>query len=309
MGELTFTKANTRPRMKLYKYFGNIDYAIDAIKNDEIYFSRSDSFNDVFDCKMTNNGEVFDANHKGDVDEVLSFVNRILLGCENFFLKFLSEKRDFEKMEDLYKNQILGGKTIPQDYLKFVYEFSERDEGFEEFLSMLRESYIKKQPLVSITKRVTCFSEVNASLLMWAYYADKHQGICLEYDPVLLNDGVNEHVELLDAIQKVCYSEKQYNNSLFINSLDDINSVFFTKALCWSHEQEWRIVLNEDVEKVKFPCLTGVYFGANFTNRAKYEEVVKSILEKEKKVSIYDAVVDSNEYKLRFETRLNCKEQ
>lgn len=32
------------------------------------------------------------------------------------------------------------------------------------------------------TRGVSCFSEVNDGLLMWAHYADKYCGICLEFD-------------------------------------------------------------------------------------------------------------------------------
>ena len=118
-----------------------------------------------------------------------------------------------------------------------------------------------------------------------------------------MNDGNDEHMKILNAIQKVQYSEKQYNSVGFFDSIEDINTIFFSKALCWSHEQEWRIVLNENIEKLQFPCLTGVYLGANFDNSEKYCDIVRSVLGKDRYVALYDAVVDRKEYKIRFDCR------
>lgn len=289
--------------MKLYKYYSNIEYAIESIKNDEIYFSLSDSFNDIYDCKIVNAGEMLDVNLKGDIDIILVFVDKILLKCEGFFMDFFSQNKDINEMNKMFRNKVSNNKTTPQDYLKFVYNFSEQKESFESFFAMIKKSYIKRQPIISLTKRVTCFSEVNDSILMWSYYADKHQGVCLEYDPILLNDGNDEHVTILNAIQKVQYSEKQYNSVGSLNSMEDINTIFFSKALCWSHEQEWRIVLNENIEKLRFPCLTGVYLGANFDNSEKYCDIVRSVIGKDRYVALYDAVVDREEYKIRFDCR------
>ncbi len=220
-----------------------------------------------------------------------------------FFIDFFSQNKDINEMNNMFRNKVSNNKATPQDYLKFVYNFSEQKESFESFFAMIKKSYIKRQPIISLSKRVTCFSEVNDSILMWSYYADKHQGVCLEYNPILLNDGNDEHMKILNAIQKVQYSEKQYNSVGFFDSIEDINTIFFSKALCWSHEQEWRIVLNENIEKLQFPCLTGVYLGANFDNSEKYCDIVRSVLGKDRYVALYDAVVDRKEYKIRFDCR------
>ena len=44
--------AEKYPNIKLYRYFGNVDYAIKAIAEDALYFSMSDTFNDPFDCMI-----------------------------------------------------------------------------------------------------------------------------------------------------------------------------------------------------------------------------------------------------------------
>lgn len=260
---LSFIKSDRKATMKLYRYFSNIEYAIEEIENGEIYCPLSDSFNDIFDCKIVNTGSVLDSNLSGELSVVSSLINKILLECEDFFIDFFDKEKDFGSMEkEFAQKEHPNHKTTPHDYLRFVHSYSNRNDSFEKFYDVIKQSYIKKQPIISLCKRGAFFSEVNDSILMWSYYGDKHQGLCLEYDPTLLIDGSVEKQKIFDSIQKVHYSNNQYNNPNYIRSIDDLNAVFFTKALCWSHEQEWRIVLSDNIERLKFPCLTGIYLGA-----------------------------------------------
>lgn len=305
--ELSFIKSHHKPTMKLYRYFSNIEHALEEIESGEIYCSLSDMFNDIFDCRVINDGKVLDADYAGHPSVIIPFVNSILLDCKEFFFNFFLNGRSFEDMEAEFIKSISNkAKIKPSKYLHFVYQYSERQETFERFYSILRASYIKMQPLVSMCRRVACFSEINDSILMWSYYTDKHKGLCLEYDPNILDDGVEEHENMLNAIQKVQYSETQYNNPKYFRSSRSLNNIYFTKALCWAHEQEWRIVLQDNVERIKFPCLTGVYLGANF--RLEHDDLKKDhyfirLLKacmKKSNVAVYEAIQDSEKYKINF---------
>ena len=90
--------AEKYPNIKLYRYFGNVDYAIKAISEDALYFSMSDTFNDPFDCKVVNDGLVFEANEKDYVKYVLQFADGILLHCNDFVIHFF-QKYDFNQMQ------------------------------------------------------------------------------------------------------------------------------------------------------------------------------------------------------------------
>lgn len=307
-GDLKCITAEKKPNIKLYRYFRNIDYAIKAITEDTLYFSLSDTFNDPFDCKIVNDGLVFDANEKDCVKNVLQFANEILLNCIDFVVHFF-KKYDFDQMQLDFKNRIgARRKTTPYEYFEFVYSFSEWNDTYENFLKLLKNSFVKKQPVVSIGRRVACFSEVNDSILMWAYYADGHKGVCLEYTPTELDFDIPEYEAIFKGLRKVYYSETQYNKTEYIHSENDVNSVFFNKALCWAHEQEWRLVLEKDIDKVKFPCLTGVYLGANFrqtyvngSHSNDFVNLIKSVMESKRKIQVYEAKLDNDRYRLNFE--------
>ena len=301
--------AEKLPNMKLYRYFGNIDYAIKAIAEDALYFSMSDTFNDPFDCKIVNDGLVFEANEKGYVKSVLQFSNEILLYCTDFVVHFF-KKHDFDQMQLEFQKSIgTRRKTTPFEYFSFVYRFSGWNDTYENFLKLLKDSYVKRNPVVSIGKRVACFSEVNDSILMWAYYADGHKGVCLEYTPAELDLDNPEYEAIFRGLKKVYYSETQYNKTEYIHSQNDVKSVFFNKALCWAHEQEWRLVLEKDIKKVKFPCLTGVYLGTNFRQTYadgytsnNFVNLIRTVLKKcDRKIPVFEAKLDNDRYRLNFE--------
>ena len=300
--------AEKSPNMKLYRYFRNIDHAIKAIAEDTLYFTLSDTFNDPFDCKIVNDGLVFDANEKDYVKNVLLFANEILLNCIDFVVHFF-EKYDFDQMQLEFQKRIgVRRKTTPFEYFEFVYSFSKWEDTYENFLKLLKDSFVKKQPIVSIGRRVACFSEVNDSILMWAYYADGHKGVCLEYTPIELDLNIPEYETIFKGLRKVYYSETQYNKTEYIHSENDVNSMFFNKALCWAHEQEWRLVLEKDIDKVKFPCLTGVYLGANFRQTHinsspsnDFINLIKTVMKSERKIQMYEAKLDNDRYRLNFE--------
>lgn len=305
---LRYINAEKHPNIKLYRYFGNIDYAIKAIAEDTLYFSMSDTFNDPFDCKVVNDGLVFEVNEKDYVKCVLQFADEILLYCNDFVVHFF-QKYDFDQMQmEFLKSIGLRRKITPFEYFEFVYGFSKWNDTYENFLKLLKDSYVKRNPVVSIGKRVACFSEVNDSILMWAYYADGHKGVCLEYTPQDLDLDNPEYEAIFNGLRKVYYSETQYNKMEYIHSENDVNSVFFNKALCWAHEQEWRLVLEKDIKKVKFPCLTGVYLGTNFrqtyadgSSSNNFVNLISTVLKSDRQIHVFEAKLDNDKYRLNFE--------
>ena len=133
-----------------------------------------------------------------------------------------------------------------------------------------------------------------------------HHTLSLEYTPSDLDLDNPEYEAIFNGLRKVYYSETQYNKMEFIHSENDINSLFFNKALCWAHEQEWRLVLEKDIKKVKFPCLTGVYLGANFrethgSSSGDAVNLIRTVIQKNKEIPIFEAKLDNNRYQLNFE--------
>jgi hypothetical protein len=70
--------------------------------------------------------------------------------------------------------------------------------------------------------------------LLWAYYAEGHRGVCIEFE-----GGVG----LFAAAQEVTYTDQ----APVINLLEDgrttqIRKSMLTKASRWAHEREWRVL-------------------------------------------------------------------
>lgn len=92
---------------------------------------------------------------------------------------------------------------------------------------------------------------------MWAHYASKHKGFCIEYD--LLKASEN----LLVNLHPVIYSKERARVPKSLFDISDIKSIkvstnneslvdlivaFLRKSDIWKYENEWRLLLFGDNE-------------------------------------------------------------
>lgn len=92
---------------------------------------------------------------------------------------------------------------------------------------------------------ISCLSELDNSLLMWAHYANNHCGICVEYELIKINE------ELGFTTVPIIYSD----NRMSFSSIDpkmideDTTRIFIesltTKSTEWCYEKEWRIIQDD----------------------------------------------------------------
>lgn len=68
---------------------------------------------------------------------------------------------------------------------------------------------------------VLSMSSKNDDLLMWAHYADKHQGFCLEFDT---------HYDFFGGAVQVRYEEKYLKQNFFRRSTDEVTLAHSTKG-------------------------------------------------------------------------------
>jgi hypothetical protein len=104
---------------------------------------------------------------------------------------------------------------------------------------------------------VTCFCKVRADILMWAHYADKHKGLCFEFD-----GSVN--CKFFGEAQQVQYEDYTPLVLLGDDSSKMMERIILTKSKHWSYEQEYRIIKpNMAGQKSDYPdaLLTGIIFG------------------------------------------------
>jgi len=101
---------------------------------------------------------------------------------------------------------------------------------------MVREQIVAMQQAVLDRYRVYCMCPDVQSTLMWARYADKHRGICLEFN--VANDAI------CGAMEVQYYPEfpmiRQYSDDLAENLLP-----LLAKSNVWEHEKEYRLLTQE----------------------------------------------------------------
>ncbi len=103
---------------------------------------------------------------------------------------------------------------------------------------------------------IACFSQVRDDILMWAHYADKHKGLCLEFDG-------SANCNFFGEAQPVKY-EDFTPVPLGEDSTNAMERIILTKSKHWSYEREYRILRpNMAGRKLNYPVelLTGVIFG------------------------------------------------
>ena len=115
---------------------------------------------------------------------------------------------------------------------------------------------------------VFCACANPTSTLMWAYYAEGHQGVA-----VRLNLDV-EAIPLMSPLQlwPVDYTPEKPQPNFYTADLNTyLQAVFSTKSHEWQHEREWRFLRERPPAVVALPLrmIDGVVFGLRTTDKTK----------------------------------------
>ena len=304
---------------KMYKYFGNLKYALASIENDTVHFDPVEVFNDPFEC-YSELIYIADSQHFG----LISFYilqNNLNTEDDNKQNTDLEDRIKETRNFDIYNTIMMCLKTnqsfMEQKAKDFPYGHSKHDlylflqttinESEEAPLKIEKNDVInyfcekwnlldyKEQLIEDVSKncsgkvgkqdqgiRVSCFSEQNDSILMWAYYANGYKGICVEYD---FSDMENKK-----RMSRVLYKEKRTFSSKFWYRI---------KAHCWKHEKEWRMVQRPPIEEAKL-YVKNIYFGINydFSNDKYYDEIIQCATCKE--IGLYRGIRCKGKYGIEF---------
>lgn len=159
------------------------------------------------------------------------------------------------------------------------------------------------------TKQVTgisCLSESDSSLLMWAHYANNHKGMCVEYELLKISNQLK-----FTPVPVIYTNDRVTLSSLESENLDRDTMKFFvesitTKSSEWNYEKEWRIIRDESAcntrwDKVNKGALlkmirpTSIILGRRAERN--FEENVREYCEKEK-VTLYKMEKNKDKYQL-----------
>ena len=252
----------------VYKYVSNKgNYDIENLNSSQLFFTRSDNFNDPKDCLVN-----FDENKillelKNKIFNTFSYcIEGANLGAKGDGIEYFKGKIITEEniLEDLKK--FLKDEALPKEYREMITKFL-----------LIREKALddlKKD--IQTNTYITCFSTNSNDENLWINYANNFEGFCLKYrleDLSKFNDfdRFNETKSIIEFFSKVIYEErkpdisnklkwKKYRNNENLNILLRYIGIYSKEKTGsngekWEIEKEWRwaisIIEGESIEKYK----------------------------------------------------------
>jgi hypothetical protein len=146
--------------------------------------------------------------------------------------------------------------------------------------------------------KVSCFSEISDNILMWSHYADKHHGVCIEFDSKLLKKSFKED----SMFCKTNYIKRIKTKKLSKHKEKAIQYWISSKGKEWKYEKETRIILGsqkEDTVPFDINSIRGIIFGCNLTEDEKID--CEKLIFDDKKynwIKTSEMIISEFEYKL-----------
>jgi hypothetical protein len=230
--------------------------------------------------------------------------------------QFLSEGESILKAE--YGNLPLQLRSlIPYEFIQ-QYAAMKQQETLDglKHLCCYAAGEVNQAVLPAFDRKIGILSltEKHDNLLMWAHYADSHQGFVIQFDEnhSFFSEKLRSH-DALRQLRKIAYSHHRPN--LTLSSVENID-VLLTKSDDWEYEQEWRMILpleecNKRIPQTPYDiCLfslppdvvKSVIMGCRLSPASKEE--IRMILEKRPEyahVRLMQAQLEKDIYGLSFQ--------
>lgn len=301
--------------MELFKYLR--PSRLDVIENLMIRFSRPNDFNDPFESLPCIGGiknlNVTDDFYKENIEKRMEIIEN-----DNIF-KYIS-KEDLINLSNEAK-EYLSNMTI-KEALNLL--------GKQDLFTTIITQYPDKveRTISTLTKEkwndkfgILCLSEKHDNLIMWAHYAQNHEGFVIGFNansPFF--DQRKSKNDYIRSLRKVIYEENRPEMTLYDNKMRDqelneyiVRNTLFTKSYHWTTEEEWRMVMNledADVQRedetgksylFNFPAsiISSIYLGVRITDQPK-NKIIQIIKERGDSVPIYQGYLDQKKYLLDF---------
>ncbi len=280
----------------LYKYKAfsknvtDVDMALATLSKGKLWASRPGKFNDPFDCQIRLDYSIYFENLALYIESVvdddlpLSEINQIKMNC-----KYGDDKSIIQFIELHLKSS--GKKSL--------------QEKVDEWI----DNHSSAAGVISL-------SEKNDNLLMWAHYADYHQGYCLKL-------AFNSE---FPCIKKVIYGKhypslidlnpsfkKSLRKKFLVGGTERVdasqNDLFCYKSKDWEYEKEWRLLVDidsgSDGKEIPIDAsyglnLTGVIFGAR-TSEENKQSVIDAINKAGfENISYEQAIIQNNKFAVKI---------
>ena len=237
----------------LYKYRGVSQNTLEALRDDFLFSSQPQEFNDIFE---------------GSISLKKSAI------IANLYRKLYSDARSqYPFLPD----------TVVTSYKEFIdctakafdgsYEQVARDTFLAPVMKMIEELMSGRmdndiawlQNYARNMYNICCFSAESNNELMWSHYANPHKGFCVGYRIKELNNDM-KHLTLPVIYTQKCYVE--------ISDWDDVDGsmcmhLLTMKSPEWGYEKEWRTFFrpNPPCHKEIMPTPSVVYLGARTSDK------------------------------------------
>lgn len=187
----------------------NAEWLADSLAGRSVYCSRPGDFNDPWDCKPFFNADIL-----RDPDENEKHIAWAVDICRR---RTPMSERDIENMRSSLRNDL------------------------PKAMGLMREISDSMAEAIDRQYRVYCLGPDVGNLLMWSHYADRHKGVCLEFD--LRNDVMCGALrcEYLDSFSFMRLHDPGEEQNL---------RILLAKASQWSYEKEYRLVSQERAHAV-----------------------------------------------------------
>jgi hypothetical protein len=201
----------------VYKYRSFSKMHLQALFENKIWFSQSETFNDPFDSSHNT------FLNKSDLHSMLELMQRVEPEKAGYYQNII----------DTQPNQLVHMQVNSiNESGELDLESTETEQPFKFMTDMLSKAYI------------FCACKTATNNLMWSHYGDYHKGFCIRYKKSVL-----EKLNLFKH-DDVKYEPQRVNIANVANGLGSItNEVLeqsFIKGEDWKYEEEYRFVLNND---------------------------------------------------------------
>ncbi len=279
---------------RLYKYRTINDYSLDNLKNNIVWCSKVDSFNDPYDSSLTalSRENLLSNQFTESFQKSYPELQNILSPCLGLHGQdFSNELRSISsQFSEEFSQEISDFTNNTIDLLGNAENVSIEDFR-QQFTGPIRDKL-----------RVCPFSESFSSILMWSHYSDCHKGFVIEYDYHSL--GIHEKES--KALWPVYYSEKLFDISEHLNKVllqqasPNKHLVLLAaihKSLEWQYEKEWRLIYENVPESTSGNFIaapvTRIYLGAKIAE-ADIQRILEIAIPKE--IPIYKMELDKNNF-------------
>ena len=296
---------------RLYKYSPINQYSLKNLKNNQLFFSHPWRFNDPFDTKHKISTSTLSSEHLSKLfarfiqdgiralqfeqllDKTISR-NEFLSFCNFYFTQLVPSSPDLDVKRTMFLKELTDQVKISQEL------FKENLNGISTVITssiqnMLASSMTVVREEMFNKVGVCCFSENHDNLLLWSYYSEGHNGVCLEFDT---------SKEPFTKVKKVNYVEdapiinldEVYSDN---DSTESIEKFLCQKAKAWSHEEEWRILHKSSDLLFTYGSnvITGVYFGVN-TDKTQREIICTILKNQHRQINFFQMTKHPERFEL-----------